>query len=72
MDGGPPEPVDPLGLVHVHTCAGPLLDRKYAALAAHASQTSGLIARVGEQRYRDWWSTEAFVSAPRAALAEVA
>jgi len=64
MDGGPPAPVDPRDLVHVQVCAGPLLERKYAALAAHTSQTAGLIARVGEQRYRDWWSTEAFVSAP--------
>lgn len=72
MDGGPPEPVEPRSLVHVHTCAGPLMDRKFAALAAHASQTAGLIGRVGERRYRDWWSTEAFVSASRAALAEVA
>jgi LmbE family N-acetylglucosaminyl deacetylase len=63
MDGGPPEPVDPRDLVHVHVCAGPLMDRKYAALAAHASQTAELIARVGEQRYREWWGTEAFVSA---------
>ena len=39
------------------------MDRKYAALAAHASQTAELIARVGEQRYREWWGTEAFVSA---------
>jgi LmbE family N-acetylglucosaminyl deacetylase len=72
MDGGPPEPADPRDLVHLHTCAGPLLDRKYAALSAHTSQTAALIARVGAQRYRDWWSTEAFVSASAAALAEVA
>ncbi|MFD2090982.1 PIG-L deacetylase family protein [Blastococcus deserti] len=64
MDGGPPEPVDPADLVHVQTCSGPLLDRKYASLRAHTSQTAGLIARVGEQRYRQWWSTEAFVAAP--------
>jgi LmbE family N-acetylglucosaminyl deacetylase len=75
MDGGPPEPVDPDDLVHVTTCTGALLDRKYAALVAHTSQTAALIAGVGEQRYRDWWSTEAFVSARTtgtAALAEVA
>jgi LmbE family N-acetylglucosaminyl deacetylase len=72
MDGGPPEPVDPRDLVHVHVCAGPLMDRKYAALAAHSSQTAELIARVGEQRYREWWSTEAFVSAPAAVLDEAA
>jgi LmbE family N-acetylglucosaminyl deacetylase len=72
MDGGPPEPVDPRDLVHVQVCAGPLLERKYAALAAHTSQTADLIARVGEQRYREWWSTEAFVAAPAAALEQAA
>ncbi len=72
MDGGPPEPVDPQDLVHVHVCTGPLLERKFAALAAHTSQTAGLIARVGEQRYREWWSTEAFVPARAPALQQVA
>jgi LmbE family N-acetylglucosaminyl deacetylase len=75
MDGGPPEPVDPDDLVHVQVCTGALLDRKYAALVAHTSQTAGLIARVGEERYRQWWGTESFVSArtaPAAALAEAA
>ena len=64
MDGGPPGPVQRADLVHVQTCSGALLDRKYAALTAHASQTAALIERVGEQRYRQWWSTEAFVAAP--------
>jgi LmbE family N-acetylglucosaminyl deacetylase len=73
LDGRrPPEPVDPRYLVHVQVCAGSLMDRKYAALAAHTSQTAELIARVGEQRYREWWSTEAFVSAPAVAFEEVA
>jgi len=63
-DDGPPAPVDPADLVHVHRCSGALLDRKYASLVAHASQTAALIERVGEQRYRQWWSTEAFVAAP--------
>jgi hypothetical protein len=48
------------------------MDRKYAALAAHTSQTAGLIARVGEQRYREWWSTEAFVAAPAMAFEQAA
>ncbi len=39
------------------------LDRKIVALRAQASQTAGLIAAVGEERFRDWWSTEAFVDA---------
>jgi LmbE family N-acetylglucosaminyl deacetylase len=74
MADGPPEPVDPGGLAHVQLCAGPLLARKFAALQAHRSQTAGLIERVGEDRYRDWWSTESFVAArtTTAALGEVA
>jgi hypothetical protein len=48
------------------------MDRKYAALAAHTSQTAELIARVGERRYREWWSTEAFVSASAEVLDEAA
>jgi LmbE family N-acetylglucosaminyl deacetylase len=39
------------------------LDRKIVALRAQASQTGGLIAAVGEERFRRWWSAEAFVSA---------
>jgi LmbE family N-acetylglucosaminyl deacetylase len=41
------------------------LDRKLAALQAHASQTTGLIDAVGIGTYRQWWSTEYFVSAER-------
>ena len=43
-----------------------LLDRKLVALRAQASQTAGLIAAMGEQRLRDWFSTETFVSADAA------
>src|SRR4051794_15133502 len=58
---GPPEPAsDP---VYVGVLSGQLLDRKFAALAAHRSQTAGLIALVGEDRYRRWWDTETFVAA---------
>ncbi|MCE3553870.1 PIG-L family deacetylase [Pseudonocardia sp. RS11V-5] len=39
------------------------VDRKIVALRAQASQTGGLIAAVGEERFRQWWSTEAFVAA---------
>ena len=44
-------------------CHGPLLEAKYAALRAHASQTDQLVELVGEQRFRRWWSEEAFVAA---------
>ena len=39
------------------------LDRKMAALEAHASQTTGLIQAVGIGTYREWWRTEYFVAA---------
>jgi len=39
------------------------LDRKMAALQAHASQTTGLIQAVGIGTYREWWCTEYFVAA---------
>jgi LmbE family N-acetylglucosaminyl deacetylase len=43
-----------------------LLDRKMVALRAQASQTTGLIDAIGEERMREWWSTETFVSAAAA------
>ena len=42
------------------------LERKVAALEAHASQTTGLIEAVGMATYREWWRTEYFVAADRA------
>jgi LmbE family N-acetylglucosaminyl deacetylase len=42
---------------------GGALDRKVAALRAHASQTAGLVDVLGEEEFRRWWSTEAFVVA---------
>lgn len=42
---------------------GPALTRKVAALRGHASQTTGLIAAMGENRYADWVSVEAFAEA---------
>jgi len=39
------------------------LDRKIAALRAQASQTTALFAALGEERVREWWSTETFVAA---------
>ncbi|MCD2195375.1 PIG-L family deacetylase [Actinomycetospora endophytica] len=41
------------------------LDRKMVALRAQASQMTGLIAALGEDRVRDWWSVETFVAAER-------
>jgi LmbE family N-acetylglucosaminyl deacetylase len=39
------------------------LDAKLAALRAHRSQTAPLIAEVGEDTFRSWWSVEAFIDA---------
>ena len=39
-----------------------MVDRKIVALRAQASQTQALIAALGEERVRDWWSTETFVA----------
>lgn len=36
------------------------LDQKAAALAAHASQTRGLVERMGAEAYRRWWDHECF------------
>ncbi len=57
----PSDPEDQLA--HTVTCEGDVLDRKFAALAAHRSQTGDLIIAVGEETYRRWWSTEYFLDA---------
>lgn len=44
-------------------CDDALLDRKLAALRAHASQTTGLIQRLGVDRFRRWWAAESFAAA---------
>jgi LmbE family N-acetylglucosaminyl deacetylase len=46
----------------------PAVDRKIVALRAQASQTAALFAALGEQRMREWWSTETFVAADTARL----
>lgn len=48
---------------HVVALTSGRLDAKVAALRAHDSQTAGLRALVGDDVYRDWWSTEAFRAA---------
>jgi hypothetical protein len=46
----------------LHLClAGPLLDRKVAALRAMSSQTSDLIAVLGLETYADFVAEECFV-----------
>ncbi|MBP2368439.1 hypothetical protein [Pseudonocardia parietis] len=48
------------------------LDRKIVALRAQASQITGLIAAIGDERARQWWAVEAFVSADADAVADTA
>lgn len=61
--GHRPPVTEPAGLTAQVECRGELADVKHAALRAHASQTDGLVARVGEERFRAWWATEWFVAA---------
>jgi LmbE family N-acetylglucosaminyl deacetylase len=50
-------------LVHHAALPDALLDLKVAALAAHATQTAGLIELLGMATYREWWRTESFTRA---------
>ena len=59
---GPPCTADEEAALIVR-CEGRILDAKMAALRAHHSQTAPLVALAGEETYRHWWSTEAFVDA---------
>jgi LmbE family N-acetylglucosaminyl deacetylase len=61
MDGaqGPCTPVDQLALTI--ELDDDLRVRKEAALRAQRSQTAPLIAALGDDAYRRWWSTEWFV-----------
>ena len=46
------------------------LDRKRRALAAHASQTTGLATMMGEETYRTWWRSERFRCPSTAEIAQ--
>jgi LmbE family N-acetylglucosaminyl deacetylase len=65
FEGSSP-PSDPESeLAFVVNCKDELLDRKFAALSAHRTQTADLISLFGPEKYRKWWATEAFVDADR-------
>ena len=49
----------------------PRLDTKIASLRAHRSQTEPLEELVGASTYREWWSSEAFVAAPRESASQL-
>ena len=40
---------------------GDLLDRKFSAIRAHATQSAALVHSLGKDRYRRWWATESYV-----------
>jgi LmbE family N-acetylglucosaminyl deacetylase len=62
-------PVTPHHELALHVAlTGVALDRKVAALRTHASQTAGLVDMLGEEDFRQWWSTEAFAAAIPPAL----
>ena len=52
-------------LAHSLTLTDRELDRKIAALRAHASQTVPLVELMGADDYREWWRTESFRAALR-------
>ncbi len=58
-----PRAVPTSAVVHLQRCDDTLAARKLAALRAHASQTTHLIAQVGESTFSQWWSQEAFAPA---------
>ena len=64
----PPPCTDEEHAAALVVCDGPLLDAKLAALDAHASQTRGLRAMVGDVAYRQWFRVEAFADASDASL----
>jgi LmbE family N-acetylglucosaminyl deacetylase len=62
--GGFPAPVaaEP-DLAFVFTCDADTRARKLAALEAHRTQTSGIIALVGADDFSRWWAEEAYADA---------
>jgi LmbE family N-acetylglucosaminyl deacetylase len=63
MSPDAPRAVPASAVVHLQRCDDALAARKLAALRAHASQTTELIARVGEATFSRWWGQEAFAPA---------
>ena len=63
FEGSEPPSDSRADLAYSVHCEGERLERKYAALAAHRTQTAGLIGLVGPDVYRKWWAAEYFVDA---------
>jgi LmbE family N-acetylglucosaminyl deacetylase len=60
FEPGWPEEVPDADLAIHAELGGAVLDRKLAALRAHASQTAHLLRAVGVARYRQWVAAESF------------
>jgi LmbE family N-acetylglucosaminyl deacetylase len=56
-------PCTPADRIAVSVDSRPVLDRKVAALHAHASQVGPIIAALGADAFREWWATETFAEA---------
>jgi len=63
--GSTPPVVPAAELAHTIRLTGRHAERKFAALAAHTSQTTELIRIAGPGRYLRWWSEESVVDAAR-------
>ncbi len=56
--------ITPVNQLTVHLrLRGMALDRKLAALRAHASQVAALHREVGHERFAAWWGEKAFRAA---------
>jgi LmbE family N-acetylglucosaminyl deacetylase len=58
-----PRAIPSSAVVHLQRCDATLRERKMAALRAHASQTTDLIAWMGEPTFARMWCQEAFTPA---------
>ena len=72
MEGAQPPATPASRLAMDCVCSGALLETKVAALRAHASQTSSMLAMLGEVAFAELWSAESFVAAPAAVSAQAA
>lgn len=63
FDGATPPQTLPADLAYQLRGDDARLDRKLAALRAHASQTTELVQRLGVDRFRRWWACESFAAA---------
>ncbi|HEX6249421.1 MAG TPA: PIG-L family deacetylase [Nocardioidaceae bacterium] len=60
FEGARPPTTPTEDLVAQVVCDRDLVDLKYRALRAHASQIDSLVGALGEGRFRRWWAVESF------------